>query len=195
MSDFIERYATLADPLAAFDETVAAVGVLVGGTRIDQFADPTPCSDWDVHKILDHLIETMDIYGDLARGTMPQEGEERRYDDPVAAFDVIAGRARSAFAAPGYLEAISDTPIGPQPGRVVVQHVVNELVAHGWDLARGTGQDTDLVPRIADNVLASWQAFLGTWDRSGNPNFTAERDAPADATPADRVAAYLGREV
>ena len=195
MSDFVERYATLADPLAAYDETVAAVGAVVRATGIDQFVRPTPCGDWDVHRILDHLVETMDIYGDLARGRQPQEFEERRYDDPVAAFDVIAGRTRSAFAAAGYLDTVAETPIGLQPGRVVVQHVVNELVAHGWDLARGTGQDANLVPDIAADVLASWQAFLGTWDRAGNSNFGDEQPAPDGATAADRVAAYLGRVV
>ena len=57
MSDFAERYVTLADPLAAYDEVVAAVGDLVGRTRIDQFALPSPCQGWTVHKILDHLVE------------------------------------------------------------------------------------------------------------------------------------------
>jgi uncharacterized protein (TIGR03086 family) len=195
MSDFVERYVTLADPLAAYDEVVAAVGELARGTRIDQYALPTPCEGWTVHKILDHLVETLDVYGDLARGVQPTEGEERRYDDPADAFAIMAARTRSAFAAPDYLELAADTPIGPQPGKAVVQHVVNELTAHGWDLARATGRSTDLVPDIAADVLASWQAFLGTWDRTGNPNFAAERTPPDDATAADRVAAFLGRAV
>jgi uncharacterized protein (TIGR03086 family) len=195
MSDFTERYVTLADPLAAYDDVVAAVGELVGRTRTDQFALPSPCEGWTVHKILDHLVETMDLYGDLARGVQPTEGEERRYDDPVDAFPIMAARTRSAFAAPDYLDTIADTPIGPQPGKAVVQHVVNELTTHGWDLARATGRSTDLVPHLATDVLASWQAFLGTWDRTGNPNFAAERAAPDGTTGADRVAAYLGRAV
>jgi len=126
---------------------------------------------------------------------MPQPGEERRYDDPTAAFLAVAARTRTAFAAPGYLDTVADTPIGRQPGRTVVQHVVNELIAHGWDLARGTGQDTDFVPHIATEVLASWRAFFAEWDRAANPNFTAERVAPGGASSADRVAAYLGRVV
>lgn len=195
MSDFVARYVTLADPLAAYDEVVAAVEKVVARTSVDHFALPTPCEGWTVHKILDHLVETMDMYGDLARGVLPIEGEERRYDDPVAAFPVMAARTRAAFAAPEFLDTIADTPIGPQPGRAVVQHVVNELTTHGWDLARATGRSTDLVPHIATDVLSSWQAFLGTWDRTGNPNFAAERAAPDGATAADRVAAYLGRAV
>jgi uncharacterized protein (TIGR03086 family) len=195
MSDFAAKYVTLADPLAAYDEVVKAVGAVVERTAVDQFPQPTPCEGWTVHKILNHLVETMDMYGDLARGVMPVEGEERTYDDPVAAFPVMAERTRLAFAAPGYLDAVADTPIGAQPGRAVVQHVVNELIAHGWDLARATGQGTNLAPRVATDVLASWKAFLGTWDRSGNPNFAAERLAPAGATPADRVAAFLGRNI
>lgn len=193
--DFVARYVTLSDPLAAYDAVVAAVGELVAHTSIDQYADPTPCDDWTVHRMVDHLVETIEIYGDLAQGVMPQEGEERRYDDPAAAFLVIAARSRAAFAVPGYLDTVAETPIGPQPGRVVVQHVVNELVTHGWDLARATGQDSDLVPPVAEAVLASWQAFLGGADRAELVNFEAERPAPAGASAADRVAAYLGRSV
>jgi hypothetical protein len=77
-----------------------------------------------------------------------------------------------------------------------VQHVVNELIVHGWDLARGTGQGADIAPAWAGDCLRSWEAFFAEYPREQlTYNFGPEREAPVVASPTDRVAAYLGRRV
>ena len=63
MSDSTGRYVTLADPLHAYDEAVAAVGGLVGRVSADQFPLPTPCEGWTVRKMLDHLVEVLFFLG------------------------------------------------------------------------------------------------------------------------------------
>jgi len=195
MSDFVEDYVTESDPLAAHARMVGALEVLVASVRPEQLDDPTPCGDWTVRKVVSHLADTNDVYATLAEtGGMP--ADIPTYADPVAAFPVQAERARIAFAAPGYLETVKPTPIGPQPGKVAVQHVVNEMMAHGWDLARGLGVSADLEPDIAANTLASWKAFFEGYPRAMmGANFGTEQTPPADASNADRVAAYLGRKV
>jgi uncharacterized protein (TIGR03086 family) len=196
VTDFIDRYATLTDPLAAYDAVVEAVGRLVDAVSPDQWDDATPCSTWSVLDLLNHLVETLEVYGALARGVEPAPGEQHVYGDPATAFPAAAATTRAAFAAPGYLDTVAPTPIGPQPGRAVVQHVVSELTVHGWDLARGTGRALELPPDIPETVLRGWQAFFGTWDRAQmSGNFAEERPVPADATALDRLAAYLGRSV
>lgn len=195
MSDFAESYVTEPDPLAAHARIVGALAPLVASVRPEQLDDPTPCGDWTVRRVIAHLADTNDVYATLAEtGDMPSA--HLSYEDPVAAFTEQADRARAAFAAPGYLETVKPTPIGPQPGKVTVQHVVNEMVAHGWDLARGLGVPTDLEPDIAANTLASWRAFFTGYPRSMmGANFGVEQEAPEGATNADKVAAYLGRKV
>jgi uncharacterized protein (TIGR03086 family) len=195
MSDSIPGYVTLADPLQAYERVVDAVGRLMANTRTDQVAATTPCDGWTVRDLLDHLVEVVAEYGALAaHGALPDHAPT--HDDPVAAFPAVAAEARAAFAAPSYLDAVADTPIGPQPGRVVIQHVVNELIMHGWDLARATGQDTDLEPDLAEVALASWRAFFHAYDRDRvSANFYSAQVAPGEASAADRLAAYLGRAV
>jgi uncharacterized protein (TIGR03086 family) len=197
VTDFAVRYVTLRDPLKAYERTADAVGRLVTGTSADQLGNATPCPGWTVRDVVNHLVETLDMYGALAsRGAMPVEGEQRFYDDPIATFATMAASCRAAFAVPGFLDVVADTPIGPQPGRAVVQHVVNELTVHGWDLARGTAASTDLVPDVAEAAIASWRAFFDNWDRAQlSFNFLEEQPAPEGASPADRLAAYLGRTV
>lgn len=194
MSDFAERYVTLDDPLRAYDDVVEAVRLLADRTSPDQYAAPTPCADWTVSDILNHLVETLDRYGSLARGVPPVEGEVCVYDNPVEMFPAMAASTRAAFAAPGYLDEVAPTPIGLQPGRSVVQHVVNELIVHGWDLAQGTGQGSDIAPAWAGPALRSWEVFFAEYPRENLTfNFAPEQLPPSGATPADRVAAYLGR--
>jgi uncharacterized protein (TIGR03086 family) len=196
MTDFVASYVTLDDPLRAYDDVTEAVRQVVARTVPEQFIRPTPCAEWTVLDILNHLVETLDRYGALARGVQPVEGEVITYEDPVGMYAAMAASTRAAFAAPGYLDTVAHTPIGPQPGRVPVQHVVNELIVHGWDLARGTGQPTDIAPGWADASLRSWAAFFAAYPREHIPfNFDPERVAAMDASAADRLAAYLGRAV
>ncbi|WP_186316123.1 TIGR03086 family metal-binding protein [Catellatospora sichuanensis] len=188
----MDGYLTLDDPPAAYDTITAEVGALAGTVPPQRMDDPTPCADWTVRRLLRHLAFIHDRYATLAEGAPPPD-EEPDYPDPVAAFGEHAARARVAFRRPGYLTEVAPTPIGPQPGAVTVQHVVNELTVHGWDLARALGASTDLSPELARRALASWRSFLDDMPRTGDP-FGPERPAPAGATEADRLAAYLGRD-
>jgi uncharacterized protein (TIGR03086 family) len=196
VTDFATRYVTLTDPLRAYDDVVEAVRLLVVKTSPDQFGQPTPCSEWSVLDILHHLVETLDRFGALARGVQPVEGEVGTYEDPISMFPAMAASTRAAFAAPGYLETVAPTPIGDQPGSSVMQHVVNELIVHGWDLARGTGQSSDIAPAWAGDSLRSWEAFFAEYPREQlTYNFHAEQPAGENVSATDRVAAYLGRRI
>lgn len=194
MSDFVDAYVTEPDPLTAHARMVGAVGTLITSVGPEQMDDPTPCGDWTVRQVIAHLADTNDIYATLAAtGDMPSDIPA--YEDPVAAYTEQTQRAMAAFAALGYLETVKPTPIGPQPGKVTVQHVINEMLAHGWDLARAIGEPTYLEPDIAANSLASWKAFFEAYPRSMMSNFAEEQPVPEGATNADRVAGYLGRKV
>ncbi len=192
-ADFASRFVRQDGLLDAYDRTVTAVGALADSVSADRLGDPTPCADWDVRALLGHLAFVVQRYGTLAAGgAVPDDAPS--YQDPAAAFHSYAGSARAAFARPGYLIEVAPTPVGPQPGSVTVQHVINELVAHGWDLARAIGADTDLVPDVVRASLASWRVLLGDGDRTGSPIGPA-RPAPPGATAADELAAFLGRRV
>ncbi|MEU8004723.1 TIGR03086 family metal-binding protein [Catellatospora sp. NPDC049111] len=188
----MDGYLTLDDPLAAYDTITAEVATLARTVTPQRLGGATPCEGWTVRRLLCHLAFINDRYATLAEGA-PIPEDEPGYADPVAAFGEHAARARAAFGRPGYLTEVAPTPIGPQPGAVTVQHVVNELTTHGWDLARALGTSTDVAPGLAPRVLASWRSFLDGLPRDGEP-FGPERPAPASATEADRLAAYLGRD-
>lgn len=88
--------------------------------------------------------------------------------------------------------ATPSPPTRRRPSRMVEQ-VVIEMLAHGWDLARATGQSTDLAPDIATATLPAVQQIYGDLPRTAGGSFAPARPVRADANPADRLAAYLGR--
>jgi uncharacterized protein (TIGR03086 family) len=183
VSDFAARYLTLPDPLGAFDDIYYELtGLLFKASRR---LDPP---EW----LLSHVVELCDEYAAVAEGSSGPQPD--RGPDHVAGFADAARRARHAFSADGYLESDHLTPIGIVPGAMTVQHVVNELVSHAWDIAHAIDTELHLPDELFDQVRESWRAFFETYGRP-EINFEPEQPAPADASAGDRLAAYIGRTV
>ena len=85
-------------------------------------------------------------------------------------------------------------PWGKVPGRIAVSGYVQEILTHGWDLARATGQPTELDPELAAWVLAVTQRILPPEPRGGEIPFGPVVPVPPDAGPYTQLAAWLGRE-
>ena len=87
-------------------------------------------------------------------------------------------------------------PFADLPGAVFVNIACIDTFTHGWDLAKATGQSTDLDPELASQLLAIAQAFLSDALRGpdGSAPFGTRLEAPAGATAADELAAFLGRQ-
>jgi uncharacterized protein (TIGR03086 family) len=133
-----------------------------------------------------------------ALGT-PQVGGETDFaaGDFAAAFDEGAQRCIAAFSADGVMDKTLTLPWGQMPGAAFVGLAATDTFAHGWDLAKATGQATDLSPDLAAGLLAGIRPALSDAFRGpdGKAPFGPARDAPAGASNADQLAAFLGREV
>src|SRR5579859_2235356 len=146
---------TEANSLADLDRALAAADVVVAGIRADQWPAPTPCTGLDVRTLLNHLVTGNLLFAALVRGTPPPERDADHLDgDPLAAFRRAADELREAFAAPGVLEAVYTAPFGTGPGVVLVRVRIVEVLVHGWDLARATGQAADFPDDVAERALA-----------------------------------------
>src|ERR1044072_4551508 len=117
-----------------FDRATGHFSTLVQQIKDDQWSNPTPCSDWDVRALVNHLVyEARWVRPMLEGQTIDQVGSQFDGDllgaDPKASYDDALGSARGAITAPGATEAIvhlssGDTPAGdylgpPAPGFVV----------------------------------------------------------------------------
>ncbi len=176
--------------LTACEQVLAEVGALVDAVPPDRLADPTPCAEWDVRALLDHLVSTNLRWTNLAEGVpITDFTADHLGEDHVAAFRAAAEAALAAFHRPGMLER----QYGPAPGWRLVEQVVIEMLVHGWDLAKALGRPTDLVPDVAEAMLPVVDEIYGSLPRTAGASFAPARPAPDGATAADRVAAALGR--
>ena len=187
--------AATADPFADLDQSIAAFGQLAEGVSPDQLTLPTACTDFNVRALLGHVIGGTRLFAALLRDQPPPAPLENVPAADIApAFAVAAADMRAAFAAPGVLERTFAAPVGVLPGAVLIQVRIVELLAHGWDLARATGQPTDRLPAAVAERALGFSRQLMPADRAGM-RFAAEQPVPEDAPAPDRLAGFLGRPV
>jgi len=168
---------------------------IVDGIRPDQLDDPTPCREWSVRVVINHLVSGNLFFVHLATGSPPPDrGADHLGDDPLTAFRNSVGAVSAAFDADGFLDRAITAPFGEVRGRQLVDMRRNELTVHGWDLATATGQSTDFDVELVAACFTSYAASPALKDRASAP-FDAEQPAPPGATDADRLAAFLGRTV
>jgi uncharacterized protein (TIGR03086 family) len=177
-------------------QALDATRALVAGTRADQLRDPTPDDEWDVRALLNHVVAGNHWAAELAAGKTIEEVGTRLDGDlignnPVAAWDVSAKEAATAFEAPGALEAPCAVSYGPVPGEVYAGHRFLDVLLHGWDLAKATGQGTALDPALVEGALAVLEPQYEALRGSGA--FKTDVPVPEDGDPQTRLLAMVGR--
>jgi uncharacterized protein (TIGR03086 family) len=185
---------------AAFDRAVASTAGIVTGVRPGQGSAPTPCSEWDVRGLLNHVIGTLwlgeGLLADrpprypMAPGGLP--AADLPGDDPAAAYAEASAAALAAAGTGDALTRVHLTPLGEMPGPALAGFTTLDILVHGWDLAKATGQSADLDDTLAAHVLAFAEQAI-------TPDTRAPRIGPAVAVPADapvihRLVAFLGRQ-
>jgi uncharacterized protein (TIGR03086 family) len=176
------------DPLIFHREALDVAQRIVDDIDRSHFELPTPCDQWNVRQVLEHMIGgNRRIAGDL-----PAEGEDLIGDDPSTAYAAGAAAAAATFEAPGGLERTFKLSIGEVPGSVAVRARATDQLAHAWDLANATGMSTDLSPEMYTAALEQLRQRFATSGR--NPaTYAEEQQPPVGAGPADRFAAFAGR--
>jgi uncharacterized protein (TIGR03086 family) len=156
-----------------------------------------------VRSLVNHLVFGNRLIANTLRGESPQELDRLRQkrdvdqlgDNPLGAYREVGAALQHAFSQPNVLERIFPAPVGAVPGAVILHLRITDLLVHGWDLARATGQPARLPEDLAEEELAFARSPLAPdVPRTGHP-FGATQVVPDDAPAIDRLAAYLGRPV
>ena len=187
-------------PAARLAEVLDLTGGLIPQVRGDQWTAPTPCSEWQVRALVDHLVVGNVLYAGLLAGQVSMQDVARLRegdhlgDRPVEAYRQSASTVVAASEQPGVLERPVTLPFGRVPGAVALHLRMVEVLVHGWDLAQAVG----LPVRFPDDVVEQEIEF----SRQALPQLPADRrpfgpsqPVPDDAPPIDRLAALLGRPV
>ena len=146
--------------------------------------------------LVNHMVaENLWVPELLAGKTIAEVGD--RFDgdvlgqNPVAAHKASAKAAIDAVNAPGALEAACAVSYGPVPGEVYIGHRFLDVLIHGWDLAKVTGQDTRLDPELTQ---ACWDIVQPQTDMLRESGvFGPVVKVPPTADLQTRLLALLGR--
>jgi uncharacterized protein (TIGR03086 family) len=185
-----------ADAAELHRRAVEEFGARVHAVADDQWELPTPCSDWNVRQLVNHLVYENRWTVPLMAGAIIAEVGDRFEgdllgDSPKAAWDEAAKEAVRSMQEEGALERIVQLSAGPTPGREYAMQLFADHLVHGWDLARAIGADERLDPELVD-ACATWFASMEDHYRSIGA-IGLRPDLPAGADAQTRLLAAFGR--
>lgn len=185
------------DAIDVFKRAIDQTGRIVSNVQSAQLGDPTPCAEWDVKALLNHTISVVIMFEEAAR-SVPFNGERFGNDnvgsDAGASYKAAADKLKITLAQPGVADATWTMPFGEVPGAAAIGFATLEVVQHGWDVAKATGQTADFDADVTDVAMGAAKAAPADLVRSPGV-FGAEVDCPESAPMSDRLAAFMGREV
>lgn len=186
------------DLITALDQSVDEFGRLVDGTTPEQLGDETPCTEFTVRDVINHVTGGALMFAAaFEHGSVPDDElatimGDVLGDDPSAAYAAARARVQAAYHAPGALEGMVTLPFGEFPREAALGIAVFDVAVHAWDLAQATGQELRLSDDLAEEILELGRA-MGL-DAYRGVMF-AEEVVVVETSPAwDRVAAYSGRQ-
>lgn len=185
------------DVNALLERGLDQTGRVVAGVRPEHYDNATPCANWKVRDLLDHIIGGNHFFAAAAAGEALPSGDAGDLvgDDPATAYAQGAKTALEAWRQPGVAERTITLPVGDMPGAVAQGLHFVDHVAHSWDLAKATGQDVAaLDPELAEAAYAMVDGNLPDALRTGeNAPFGPEVPCDEGASAIERLVAYLGR--
>jgi uncharacterized protein (TIGR03086 family) len=147
---------------------------------------PTPCDDWDVATLMNHMLDTQRYFAGAARGDAvapPSPNPPQLIgEDPISAFAAARTEVLNAYRVPGVIEKT-----GPSLGIAF-----SDQLLHGWDLAKATAQDATMPEGLPE---AAFEMIHGRFtDDQRKGVFKPEVKVPGDASAQDKLLAYTGRD-
>ncbi len=161
-----------------------------------QWHDPTPCTDWDVRTLVQHVtVEQLWVPPLLGGATVAEVGD--RFDgdvlgaDPVAVWDAAAAAATGALTVDGVLDTTVSLSAGERKTADYCWEMTTDALIHTWDLARGIGGDETLDAELVELVHERTLPVAEHLHESGL--FAPPVPVPPDAPIQTRLLALFGR--
>jgi len=186
----------MADLHALYEQTSQHYADAVHQIRDDQWHLPTPCTEWDVRALMQHLVNEQLWVPPLLEGqTIAQVGDrfdgDNLGDDPVGAWDGANEAARASVLGLDSFEKTTHLSFGDVPAEEYVTEMIFDLHIHGWDLRTGIGADTTMDDDVS-KALWDWTERTMEAYRQGGVVGPAPK-VPNDASLQTKMLALAGR--
>ena len=186
----------MSDIPALFRRAVDQFGGFVDSIGDEQWSSSTPCTDWDVRALVNHLVnENLWVPPLLEGKTIEEVGD--RFDgdvlgeDPKQSWKQAAEDAIDAAGQEGAMETTAHLSFGDFPGHGYVSQVLTDHVIHAWDLARGIGANDELDAELVQFAYDFLAPQAEAW-RSGGA-FGEKVDVDDSADLQTKLLAIAGR--
>ena len=183
------------DILEALETELTTNDKLLANVSAADLAKPTPCREFDVRQLVAHMIAANNGLTGMTRGEAwqaEQRPADAADDSPVAAHLASSEHLMQALRERDVTSETFDFGAVQMPGHVVLRQMLLEVVVHGWDLAKATGQQRSIDAELAVQLLEEAKAYDGARTPEGTPYGPAV-EVPLSAPVGDRLVAFLGR--
>ncbi|MDW5326786.1 TIGR03086 family metal-binding protein [Plantactinospora sp. KLBMP9567] len=185
------------DLLTTYRRTVAGFADRAGQVGTEHWTAGTPCADWDVRTLLNHVVgEERWSVPLFAGASLAEVGDRFAGDllgaDPAASARDAAEQACRAVGDPAVLDRTVQLSAGPTPGREYLHQLLAEHLVHGWDLAVAIGVEPRLDPAGVRECARWFTERRSMYRESGLT--AADVPVPPEASEQDRLVAAFGRD-
>jgi uncharacterized protein (TIGR03086 family) len=176
------------DEIDSADASLAVLQRVLAQLGPDDTAKQTPCREFDVAGLTDHLMNSITVIGSAAGAQLP----ERNPDAPIQQQVMTAARpAMDAWRQRG-LDGVVSTGQGEAPAKTMAGILSIEFLVHAWDYAAATGHQVEAPEGLSNYVLGLCHGII-TPEGRARAGFDDPIDMPARAAAFDRLLAYTGR--
>lgn len=170
---------------------------LLAGVEDTNRQASTPCPDYDVETLVNHIVGWLQTFAASANNRS-FDGDPSAYtsEDPLTDFHVISADLIAGWRKYGVDRTLPNVS-GDGDGTPAEQNLsmaIMEYTAHGWDLAKATGQKVPFTDEELETALARGKATLPAEYRGDGMPFGDIVAVPDDASAADRFAGFMGRQ-
>ena len=178
-----------------YERAAAGTRRYLSSVKTDQWGDPTPCDDWDVRTLVNHLVGGAGGVKTTFEGAAPQSsaGVDLLGDDPLRSFDDAVAGAVGALSAPRALSKTLQTRVGETPATNFAFARMQEMLIHGWDLAVALGQDATLDEELVEAAYVRALENRARY-RAGTAFGPAEITPSDEATTQSKLLGILGHK-
>jgi uncharacterized protein (TIGR03086 family) len=189
---------SLDDPRTGLAKSVSAVGTLMETVTDDQLSLPTPCTEFMVKDLLEHLAMMMQRIAILGNGGKWTDVDESMFEmesGHAAAFRQGAHDSMEAWTDATKLERVIEVPFGELPGGAALLVYTGEVATHGWDLATALGTEIEIDDQFLHGALEAAKLLPAEGRGEAGMPFDPVVVPPADAPVLLHIAGWLGRKV
>jgi uncharacterized protein (TIGR03086 family) len=176
------------DELQSAEATLAVLQQALHTIAADDMSRQTPCSEFDVTQLTEHLLNSITAIGGMVGAEFPK----REQSDSVER--QVIGAARQGLDAWHRHGLEGNVPFGKgeMPARGACAILSLEFLVHAWDYARAVGHDVEAPESLAEYVLGLAHKVIQPEQRS-RAGFDDPVDVPEDAAALDQLIAFTGR--